>query len=87
MLTRILLGEDNKVTSPVLGPGLFRMSWIQRHLLTIANGGEAIAFHPKFYQIELSAHGPPLSQGQIIFITSSLVTVALDLYGKVGMGL
>jgi len=64
---------------PVFSPGFFIVTRIKRSLLPVTNRGDPIFRDSKVDQILFGAVGPSFSEGEIIFIGSSFITVAFDL--------
>jgi hypothetical protein len=52
---------------------------IQRPFLSVADGGDAVSGDPERNEIFPGAVGPPLSEGEVIFVGSSFIAVTLDL--------
>src|SRR4030043_1107719 len=73
------------MASSVFGPGLLIMFSRERVFFAVTDCGNTACFNTKGYDIVLYAVGSPLSKGEVIFIRSSLITMAfhLDYEGRV----
>jgi hypothetical protein len=65
--------------TPIPGPRRFITTWVERTLLSITNRGQTCSTHASSGEVLFRRVGPTLTQGQIILIRATLVTVPFDL--------
>src|SRR5262245_36517631 len=85
--TRSRAGPHDEVHPPVERPGQLFVAGIERPLLAIRDGIDAVRRHAEGGQVVLRGLGPPLAEGQVVLGGAPLVGVPLDEDAEAGVGL
>src|SRR5262249_59096080 len=72
------LRRDHEMRAAVLRPGRFIVPRVERELLAVAHGPDAIARNAERDEVRLHRYRPPLAERQVVLGRAALVAMSLD---------